>query len=331
MDPARKPLVTVVCPVYNEEGSIPPFYERWRGAMKVIEAKVDFELLFVNNRSHDRTLEVLRELQAKDGRIRILTLSRNFGYQASITAGMRHAAGDAIVNIDVDTEDPPELIPQFIEKWLAGADVAYGIRHKREEFILMHWARKLFYRLNRGVADHDIVLDMAEFFLVDKRVRDAVLSTRSTFPFVRGQAGFAGFRREGIAYKRERRLVGETHYNLRGAIRFGIAGLLSTSTMPLRALAYVGILAFVLDLVGAGAVIGFGDAMGLSPTARALIAVAALHAGWLVLGLGGMSLYIARIYKDTIGLPLYIVDERLSFKAPGPARAPSETTGPAAS
>src|SRR5262245_23525659 len=176
---ARRRLVTIVCPVFNEEASIPPFYARLTAALTDAEPKVRFELLFVNNRSKDRTLEVLRELQERDPRVQVITLSRNFGYQASITAGMRHASGDAIVNIDVDCEDPPELIPRFIEKWLAGADIAFGIRHKREEFVLMHWARKLFYRLTRKLADHEIVLDMAEFFLVDKRVRDYVLSSRS--------------------------------------------------------------------------------------------------------------------------------------------------------
>jgi dolichol-phosphate mannosyltransferase len=245
--------------------------------------------------------------------VRIITLSRNFGYQASITAGMRAARGNAVVNIDVDCEDPPEIIPRFIDMWLNGADVAYGIRDKREEFFLMHWGRKLFYRVTRGVADHEIVLDMAEFFLVDRRVRDAVLSTRSTFPFVRGQVGFSGFKREGFPYKRERRVVGETHYNLISAGRFGLAGILSSSTMPLRALAYVGVLAFVTDLAGIGVVLGMGESWGLSMQMRVTFAIGLLHLGWAMLALGALGIYLARVYKDTIGLPLYIVDERNSF------------------
>ncbi|MFT3839378.1 MAG: glycosyltransferase family 2 protein [Myxococcaceae bacterium] len=311
--PSATPLITIVCPVFNEEKSIPIFYERLVKALEPAASKVKFELLFVNNRSVDRTLEILKAMQEKDPRVRILTMSRNFGYQASITAGMRAARGNAVVNIDVDCEDPPEIIPRFIDMWLNGADVAYGIRDKREEFFLMHWGRKLFYRVTRGVADHEIVLDMAEFFLVDRRVRDAVLSTRSTFPFVRGQVGFAGFKREGFPYKRERRIVGETHYNLISAGRFGLAGILSSSTMPLRALAYVGVLAFLTDLVGIGLVLGLGESWGLSVAMRVTLAVGLLHLGWAMLALGALGIYLARVYKDVIGLPLYIIDERNSF------------------
>ncbi|MFL5320025.1 MAG: glycosyltransferase [Myxococcaceae bacterium] len=307
-----KPLVSIVCPVFNEELAVPLFYERLMRALAVSEDKVRFELIFVNNRSTDRTLPIIQELMAKDSRVRLITLSRNFGYQASITAGMRHATGDAVANIDVDCEDPPEMIPRFIDRWLAGADVAYGIRDKREEFFLMHLGRKLFYRVTRKIADHEIVLDMAEFFLVDKRVRDYCLATRSTFPFVRGQLGYVGFKREGIPYKRERRIIGKTHYNLISAGRFGIAGILSSSTMPLRLLAYVGVLGFFLDLLGAGYVLVEGGRFGLTRAERLLAAAVIGHVGWIVLALGFIGMYVARVYKDSMGWPLYVVDEKLS-------------------
>lgn len=305
-----RPLVTIVCPVFNEERSVGLFYERFTNALARIEEKVRYELLFVNNRSTDRTLEIIKGLAAKDPRVNHITLSRNFGYQASITAGMRNARGDCVVNIDVDCEDPPELIPQFIERWLAGADIAYGIRHQREEFVLMHWARKLFYRLTRKLADHEIILDMAEFFLVDKRVRDYVLSSRSTFPFVRGQVGYVGFKREGIPYKRERRIAGETHYNVWGAIRFGAAGILSSSTLTLRLLAYVGLFVFPLDVIAAVALVVAGRGWPPVDLQRYLQAIVLVHLGWIVLGIGALGLYLARLYKDSVGLPLYIVDER---------------------
>jgi dolichol-phosphate mannosyltransferase len=312
-NPPPLPLVSVVCPVFNEETCVPLFYERVFTALAVSNDKVRFELLFVNNRSVDGTLEVLRGLQAKDPRVQILTMSRNFGYQASISAGMGAASGDAIVNIDVDCEDPPEMIPRFIDKWLAGADVVYGIRDKREEFVLMHLARKAFYRVIRGVADHEIVLDMAEFLLVDKRVREKVLSTRSTFPWVRGQVGYVGFRREGIPYKRGRRLVGKTHYNLASAFKFGLGGILSSSTMPLRVLAYVGVLTFALDVLGALwlALGGIGWSLD-SVVLRVALPVTLLHFAWFMLALGTLGIYVARIYKDSIGLPLYVIDERAS-------------------
>jgi polyisoprenyl-phosphate glycosyltransferase len=311
---AEHPLVTIVCPVFNEEQSVPLFYARLLLALKEIQAKVRFEFLFMNNRSTDRTLDVIKELQAKDPRVRYITLSRNFGYQASITAGMKHASGDAVANIDVDCEDPPEMLPKLIEGWLAGADVVYGLRDKREEFVLMHLARKLFYRVTRLVADHEIVLDMAEFFLVDRRVRDFVLSTSSTFPFVRGQLGYVGFKRLGIPYKRERRLIGQTHYNLIGAIRFGAAGILTSSTMALRLLVYVGGIGFLLNVILGGWFVLDGS-NGLTMGARAFIAILAVQLGWILLASGIVGLYVARIYKDTIGLPLYVVDDRLSSPA----------------
>jgi polyisoprenyl-phosphate glycosyltransferase len=299
------PLVTIVCPVFNEEQTVPLFYERLKAALAPAEAKVRFEILFMNNRSTDGTLAAIEKLRAIDPRVQVITFSRNFGYQASITAGMQNARGDAVMNIDVDCEDPPEMIPQFVDLWLNGADVAYGIREKRNEFYLMHLGRKLFYRVTRAVADHDIVLDMAEFFLVDKRVRDAALKTRSTFPFVRGQTGYAGFKRQGIAYTRQRRIIGETHYNLFSAGKFGIAGILSSSTFPLRLLAYIGVLGFVADL--ALAVYAFDaprKATELMP------GVMFLNLSWLMFSLAMVGIYLARVYKDTAALPLYIIDTK---------------------
>jgi dolichol-phosphate mannosyltransferase len=306
-----KKLVTIVCPVFNEEKAVPLFYARLVKALAPLEAKVRFEILFVNNRSTDGTEAEVMKLREGDPRVQLLTMSRNYGYQASISAGMRHASGDASVNIDVDCEDPPELIPQFIERWLAGADIAYGIRARREEFVLMHLARKFFYRLTKKVSEHDIVLDMAEFFLIDRRVKEHVLSTRSTFPFVRGQVGYVGFKREGIAYKREKRIIGETHYNLISAIRFGVAGILSSSTWPLRVLAYVGVSLFALDLV-MSLVFVLAASVPLETLMRFFAAGVAFHLGWIVLALGTVGMYLARVYKDTIGLPLYVGDQRHS-------------------
>jgi polyisoprenyl-phosphate glycosyltransferase len=315
---SRLPLVAIVCPVFNEERSVEPFYARLCKALQELESRVRIELLFINNRSTDRTLEIILGLQQRDPRVQVITLARNFGYQASITAGMRHARGDCIVNIDVDCEDPPEMIPRFVDKWLEGADIAYGIRHQREEFVLMHLARKLFYRVIRGIADHDIVLDMAEFFLVDKRVRDAALASRSTYPFVRGQVGFAGFRREGIRYKRERRMIGESHYNLAGAIRFGMAGILSSSTLLLRLLAYVALVVVPLDFAAAAWIALDGQILEFALAQRILVAVVLMHLGWFVLAFGMLGIYLARVYKDTMGLPLYIVDDKQSSLRPLP-------------
>lgn len=310
-------LVTIVCPVFNEEQAVPLFYGRLVNALTSVEDRVRFEILFVNNRSTDGTVAQVMALREKDPRVQLLTMSRNYGYQASISAGMRHASGDASVNIDVDCEDPPEMIPKFIERWLAGADIAYGIRARREEFVLMHLARKLFYRVTKRVSDHEIVLDMAEFFLIDAQVKKHVLATRSTFPFVRGQVGYVGFRREGIAYKREKRIIGQTHYNLISAIRFGIAGILSSSTLPLRLLAYVGVMLFAVDLVAAPSFL-LVPSFSAEQLLRWFAAGVAIHLGWLALAFGVLGIYLARVYKDGIGLPLYVADPKHSTITPRP-------------
>ncbi len=307
---ARK-LVSIVCPVFNEEKAVPLFYSRLTKVLAELEDKVRFEILFVNNRSTDTTEATVLGLREGDPRVQLLTLSRNYGYQASITAGMRHASGDASINIDVDCEDPPEMIPRFIERWLAGADIAYGIRAHREEFVLMHLARKVFYRVTAGLSEHEIVLDMAEFFLIDRKVKEHVLSTRSTFPFVRGQVGYVGFRREGIAYKREKRIIGETHYNLISAIRFGVAGILSSTTFPLRLMGYVGVVLFALDIASAVGVLAVSQIPG-DWLLRGFVVGTALHLGWLAFAAGMLGLYLARVYKDTIGLPLFVADPKHS-------------------
>ena len=311
MPSSSRSKITVVCPVFNEEKTVPLFYQRLAPVLET-QKDDDWEILFVNNRSTDGTLDAIHALREKDPRVQVLTLSRNFGYQASITAGMTHASGDASVNIDVDCEDPPEMIPAFVERWKAGADIAYGIRDKRQEFVVMHLARKLFYRGIKQIADHEIVLDMAEFFLVDKRVRDHVLATRSTFPFVRGQVGYVGFKREGIKYQRQTRIIGETHYNLLGAIRFGMAGILSSSTSPLRALAYFGALTFATDAVFA-LIFLFGLVhQGLDVLLRLGVALTLLNLGWLAFAAGVLGIYLARVDKDTIAFPLFVADSKLS-------------------
>lgn len=315
MQPTERttPLVSIVIPAYNEAATLPLFYQRLRDALATLEGRCRFELLFMNNGSTDDSMEVLHELRVRDPRVEVITLSRNFGYQAAITAGLRTARGDAVASIDADGEDPPEVLAQFVERWLQGeADVVYGIRGKRPESALMQLGRKMFYRVTRAVADHEIILDMAEFALLDRRVRDAVLTTRSTFPFVRGQVGYVGFRRVGIAYDRELRLGGRSHYNLVRAFKFGLGGILSSSTFPLRLLAYGGAALIPLCLLGMVlSLIPALDDTAFAPT-RWLPALGLGLAVWLVFGIGILAIYIARIYKDQVGLPLYVVDDTRS-------------------
>ncbi len=302
-------LVSVVVPAYNEVETLPLFYRQLCDALAGFASRATFEFLFINNGSTDGTLALLTELRATDPRVKVVTLSRNFGYQAAITAGLTLCRGDAVGCIDADGEDPPAVLARFVETWIRGdADVVYGIRGKRPESRLMQLARRVYYRLTRSLADHEIILDMAEFGLLDRKVRDAVLATRSTYPFVRAQIGYVGFKRIGIPYDRVARLGGRSHYNLLRAFKFGLGGILSSSTFPLRLLAYGGAV-LIPTCLAATILIGIAGMRGdyLETIARLAVVLVALML-WAAFGTAVLAIYIARIYKDQVGLPLYVVD-----------------------
>src|SRR5262245_11430232 len=247
--PPRRTLLSVVTPVYNEEAAIPPFYERLTRALEPFTGELDLEIIFSNNRSTDGTAELVLDLRRRDPRVQLLTLSRNFGYQSSMVAGLRQAQGDAIVLIDVDCEDPPELLPRFIQSWRDGYATVYGVRDRRAEPLPITWLRKLFYRLNKMIADSDILVDVAEFALVTAPVRDAVVTGLSTFPFIRAEVAHYGFQRLGIHYNRQRRVAGRSNFNFYALTRFAIAGILASTTVPLRLPLYLLPAAFVLNLL----------------------------------------------------------------------------------
>lgn len=299
-------LVSIVCPVFNEEAAVPIFYERLQKVLIGLRGRYDFELIFTNNRSTDRTLDVIRELRARDPEVQVLTFSRNFGYQASILAGLQHASGDAMTIIDVDGEDPPEMLAVFLAEWEKGYDVVYGLREKRNEPRWLQASRKLFYRLNRLVADSDVILDMAEFFLVTRAVRDAITANASTFPFLRTEVAFVGFEVKGIPYERQRRAVGRTHYNFAGLWLFAVAGIMASTTLPLRLAAY---LFPPLALIDA-ALLAVVSVTGSTAAFRALVGVTLLYLAFFV---SALCIYQARIYKNVVKRPLYIVDWRKSL------------------
>ncbi len=302
---SEKPLISIICPVYNEQACVPLFFERLNTALVGLWADFEFELIFTNNSSTDRTLEEIQKIRAAAPWVHVISLSRNFGYQVSIACGLRNAAGEAIVFIDVDCEDPPEMIPQFLEHWRAGNDVVYGLRAERPENRAIVLARKLFYRLTRVIADSDFNLDMAEFALISRRVRETCLHNRSSAPFVRNEIAYAGFRQFGIPYARGRRVAGATHYNLIRMMRFAIAGILSSSTFPLRFTAYCGLPLAAIDLIAVIVDLATGP-YDLRPLLLVNFAL-------VLIGVCGVSLFTARIYKDVIQRPLYIVDTARSL------------------
>lgn len=301
-----KPLVSIICPVYNEESAIPVFYKRLKAAVAPLSGKYDFELIFTNNCSVDGTLSAIQALREKDPTVQVITLSRNFGYQASVLAGVNYSTGDATIVIDVDCEDPPEMIPLFIAKWEEGFDIVYGLRANRPEPRALIFMRKLFYRVLRLMADTDIILDMAEFALVSSRVRNVMCDNSNTFPFLRAEIGYSGFLRHGIKYDRQQRTIGKSYYNLWGMFKFAVAGILSVSTFPLRTAIY----AWPLVIVANCALLTI-DLTGMSANAFKILIVLDLVYGITLLTTHGA--YLARIYKNNLARPVFIIDWKLSF------------------
>jgi polyisoprenyl-phosphate glycosyltransferase len=299
-------LVSIICPVFNEEDCIPLFFSRLHDVVRPLEDRYRFELIFTNNASTDLSVARILEIREKHAWVQLITLSRNFGYHASLMSGLVNAMGDLFVIIDVDCEDPPELIPVFLKGWEEGNDLVYGERINRPEAWWLKGARKFFYRLTRSIADSDFILDMAEFSLFTRRVRDVLCSNRSTFPFLRNELAYAGFARKAIPFTRLQRVHGKTHYRLFSMTQFAIAGILSSSTFPLRAAAYFGLPIGAIDLAVAVSRL-------VSPYPGNLAPFFLLNLAFIAVALGFASIYIGRIYKDQVGRPRFIVDQSRTF------------------
>jgi glycosyltransferase involved in cell wall biosynthesis len=316
---AGKPRLSILCPVFNEESAVPLFVDRLSTALESITREFAIELIFIDNCSTDSTLDIISTLRESIFEIYYIRMARNFGYQSSLICGLTHATGEIIVSIDADCEDPPELIPQFLDGWKSGYDIVYGVRRGRPESAALTAARRIFYRGTRVIADADFVLDMAEFLLMTAEVRDAVLQSRTSYPFIRSEIGYVGFRRKGIPYDRQPRIAGVSNYTLFGLVRFAVAGMLSSSTAPLRIAAYLGLPLFILNIVFSVLVILDRPRFGTD-------GVVLLDMGFLVLAISFLSIYVARTYKNGLMRPLFVVDRKLSLLPP---RAPHSAPQPA--
>jgi|TARA_B100001971_G_C18258436_1_gene584372 dolichol-phosphate mannosyltransferase len=306
MDQINTPkLISVICPVFNEEKTIPIFFERITKVFELLKNKYDFELLFTNNCSTDQSLELIKSYHNKDPRIKVITLSRNFGYQSSVLSGLSHVQGDAIFIIDVDCEDPPELLPKFIKKWEEGHDIVYGVRRKRQESKFIQLMRKIFYRLNKLISDHEVILDMAEFGLFTSYVRDLILSNQNTFPFIRSEIAYIGLNRASIVYDREKRVAGKSNYTFLQMFPFAVAGLLTSSTFLLRLPLYIFPFLIIFNLL-----------LILAPwisDKNAIFIILTIGSVYISFFIAVACLYIARIYHNNVRRPLFIIDWKNSI------------------
>jgi len=291
--------LAVIVPVYNELGNIDTFYER---STRVLDGLggISWQIVFVNDGSTDGSYERIRELGARDERVKVISLSRNFGYHAVLLAGLSMVIADRYVMIDVDCEDPPELLNNFHAALAKGADIAYGIRSNRIEPVAVTFGRRVFYYLNRWIADSDIVVWMAEFAMVTRQVRDAILVPRTTYVFLRAEIGYVGFVRVGIPYLRAARTSGKTHYNVWRMTRFAVSGVLAGSTFPLRLTLYVAaLLGMIFPLI---VLLG-----RLDPAATVTLAMI-LTFYFILVTVPTLALYLARTYKNGVGRPVFVID-----------------------
>jgi polyisoprenyl-phosphate glycosyltransferase len=291
--------LNVIVPARNERLNVPYFYERAQKALESIEG-LEWNIVFVNNASEDGTLEAILALRETDPRVKIITLSRDFGYHAALVAGLSSVESDYYAIVDVDCEDPPELLVTFYNAIQDGAQLAYGERSNRDEPKLITFGRKLFYLANKRVADSEIVMWMGEFSMMTRQVRDAVLAPRTTFVSLRAEMGYVGFRRTGISYLRAQRKYGQTHYNLWRMSVYAILSILSGTTFPLRLVLYLA------AAVGVGFPL-YVRLMHLA-TGDMVAAAAVVSLYFLVVTVPLISLYLARVYKNIVHRPIFIID-----------------------
>ncbi len=305
--------ISIVVPLYNEEEVIAESHKRLKGVMD--ETGTSYEIIFVNDGSRDRTYEMASKIVESDKNCRLISFSRNFGHQIAITAGMDNAEGQAIVVIDADLQDPPEVIPQMIEKWREGYEVVYGQRIKRKgETFFKKVTAKMFYRFLRSMTNVDIPVDTGDFRLIDRKVCDVMRGLTEKSRYVRGLVSWVGFRQCGVPYVRDERFAGETKYPLRKMIKFASDGIASFSYKPLKLATYTGFLisgvAFLyLIVVIVQKLTGHATMEGWA----SILAVNLFFQGITLIILGIVGSYIGRIYDECKGRPLYIVREKLGF------------------
>jgi dolichol-phosphate mannosyltransferase len=313
-----RPVISVVAPVYNEEALLPEFYRRTAAMLEKLGEP--FEIVLVNDGSRDRCPEIMRELHEQDAHVKVLNFSKNFGHQIAITAGMDYAQGDAVVVIDSDLQDPPEVIPELFARWREGYQVVYAVRSEREgETRFKKATASIFYRLIRRITNVDIPVDTGDFRLMDRRVVNALKSMREQKRFMRGLSVWVGFKQIGVHYKRDARKAGETKYPLRKMVRFALDGITAFSYLPLQLATYLGFVIAGLSLLFLLLVVVLRLIQPNNPDpffygqASTLASVLFLGSVQLIF-LGVIGEYLGRIYDEVKRRPLYIVAEELGFE-----------------
>ncbi len=307
-----KKLLSLIVPVFNEEEVLPQSYARMSEAMRML-SDYDHEIIYVNDGSRDGTMRQLRAIAKEHGEVRVISFSRNFGHQLAVTAGMDNARGDALIIIDADLQDPPEVIAELVKAWENGADIAYGKRLKREgETIFKKFTAFCYYRLLNAMSAYPIPLDTGDFRLLDKKVADVFLKMREHNRFLRGMSGWMGFEAVPVEYVRHERQAGKTKYTLKKMLRLAFDGILGFSYKPMSLALYAGIALGVLSVLGLIALIIIAATLGCAPWLWAVDGLVLINALTLV-AIGIQGAYLNRIYDEVRDRPLYIAAETINI------------------
>ncbi|MDX6607461.1 MAG: polyisoprenyl-phosphate glycosyltransferase [Solirubrobacterales bacterium] len=317
------PTISFVIPVKDEEAVLPELHRRLDAVARDIQG--DTEFILVDDGSADRSREVMSELRARDERVKLIFLARNFGHQLALSAGLDFATGDAIVIIDGDLQDPPEVVLEMIPLWREGYEVVHAIRRRRAgESRMKLWTAKWFYRLMHRLSDVDFPVDSGDFRLVDRRVADVVRSMREPDRYLRGMFAWVGFRQTNVSYDRDERFAGKTKNSWRSMISFAIDGILGFSVAPLRFILGLGFVISALSMAVGVVAIVLKVAGSLPPVQgwASLTVLVSFLAGIQLIVLGTIGLYVARAYEQGKNRPLYLIAsaEGLEAGPSGPLR-----------
>ena len=300
--------LSLVIPVCNEETNIPELYRRLIGVQNKLS--LPLEIIFVNDGSKDNSLKVMKELAFANKKVKVADLSRNFGHQVAISAGLHFVSGDAAVIMDADLQDPPELIENFVSSYSEGYEAVYAVRKTRKEGVVLRSFYFLFYRLFKVMSKIDIPLDAGDFCLIDRKIVDILVSMDESRPFLRGLRSWVGFKQIGVEYDRQARYSGKPKYTFLKLIKLALDGIFSFSDIPLRVAAFFGFTISVISILLIGNLI----IKRLPLPGTTLIAILVLFLGGVqLITIGILGEYIGRIYEETKKRPLFIIKEKINI------------------
>jgi glycosyltransferase involved in cell wall biosynthesis len=321
-------LLSVVIPIYNEQATLSELYQRLRCVLSQNVAELAYEIVFVNDGSTDASFQILIKLHAEDPAVKVVNLSRNFGHQAAITAGLDYAKGDAVICMDGDVQDPPEVIPTLVARWRDGNDVVYAVRKSRQEGFIKRGFYAIFYRLLHSLSMISIPLDAGDFALMDRRVVDCLKALPERSRFIRGLRTWVGFRQIGVEYNREKRFAGTPKYTWPKLVNLAVNGLLSFSAIPLRMATAFGFIISFCSLLGIMIALYLKLFTDLAiPGWTATVIPILVLGGIQLLSIGILGEYMAQIFDEVKRRPLYLVAGILDSDKDSPLQlSPKNTT-----